>query len=75
MKDKLPFASYAQESEVTIVKITHRVRLRVGSSIRDIASALIHVPPGCILNEVIGDQDHEDFELCGEMVFTEEVAK
>lgn len=75
MKDKLPFAGYVKESEVTLIKITHRVRLRVGSSARDIAAALIHVPPGCTLNEVVGDQEHDDFELCGEMVFTEDVER
>ena len=70
--DKELFAGYKKEVEATVVTTTHRVRLRLGSSARDISSALEHVPPSCTLIDVIGDDDHDKFDACGELVFKEE---
>jgi len=66
------FASYVQEVESTWVKTTHRVRIKIGQSAGSLLDIMKNVPPNAIINEVIGDQDHDKFQYCGEILFTEE---
>lgn len=73
-KNTKQFASYEQESVVVVQRITHKVRMKFGESAKSIMETLSLVPKHCVLSEVIGDDEHGHYEICGEMVFTEENA-
>ena len=66
------FASYEKETTIRIEKTTHRVRMRIGQSLGELMDTLSLVPKDCTVNEIIGDQEHEYFRDCGEIVFIED---
>jgi len=66
------FASYKKEVEATWVKTTHKVRIRLGATVADVIYALQRVPGRATVHEVVDDQSHDEFNDCGEIVFTEE---
>lgn len=66
------FATYKKEVETTWIKTTHRIRIRIGFTAADILASLKDVPKNASVHEIIGDQDHDDFPDCGEIVLTEE---